>query len=73
MTDKIEIGKKPQSPPAPDGHDPSLWQHLTEMLWFRGKRRIPWRTGKCGSWDLTDNFEEIYLDSKVWEEVGPPS
>ena len=55
--------------PAIYGIDQTVWHVAIGQVWRRGERMIPWRTGKKGTWSLSDRFEEIYLDDFVRDRV----
>lgn len=46
-----------------------LWDLALTKIVRRGERMIPWRTGRQGSWHLSDRFEDIYLDDYHQEQV----
>ena len=55
--------------PPPYGVEPSTWSVVMDILFRRGERMIPWRSGQKGTWSLSDRFEEIYLDEYSRDQV----
>jgi hypothetical protein len=65
---RVVLGVKHDMHPPPVV-DPMVWQNMLGVLWRRGERTIPWRTGRKGTWSVNDRFEEIYLDDFSRAEI----
>ena len=64
----VAVGVKHDIHP-PSIVEPVVWQNLLGVIWRRGERMIPWRTGRKGDWSLNDRIEEIYLDDFSRREI----
>ena len=57
----IVVGQE-SSGPVPRSLEATTWNVAVDTISRRGARMIPWRTGRKGTWSLSDRFEEIYVD-----------